>query len=954
MVADDKAGWTVVAGATAAVAGGFGPSLGQWVAARRERHERQGRAVAGVLVADLPASVAWLLHPQAAVIRFFGRGWVLRGLQTWCTDPDAAPVRLLVGSGGVGKTRLAQHFATGLPGWTWWPVAPQGEARVAQLVADGEAPARLLLMVDYAETRDPASLAALLCTAQRAEGVRVLLLARTAGLWWSTLSAAYPEQAHLVDALTMPANVIELPARVEERAPSEIVADAVAQFAGHLRYAPPAEFTPQAHDADTPVLRLHAEALVAVLGGPRGGGRYDVLAEVISHEARYWRGCARRARLVAADDATSRDAALRQVVGIAALLGADDDGQAAGLVRRAPLLGEDTPAPVVDAFVRWLRNLYPSAGSGGALGTLQPDLLAEGLAVAVLRDCAPAEQMAVFSGLPRAQAVRALTVLGRACVHQPDAVKVIEIALSADVPVMTEAVLQVGTQFPGRFAARVATLLMTAAIDPEWARVWAERVPYPSLELGQVAMALTTKVLIDLPPTTPPQEHAAWLGGLALRLAEAGRRIEALTASNEAINLYRELAGTDRDAYLSDLAVSVNNHALRLAEAGHRAEALTASNEAINLHRELAGTNRDAYLPNLAMSVNNHALRLAETGHPTGALTVSNEAVGLYRELAATDRDAYLPNLAMSVNNHAVRLAETGRRAEALTASNEAINLHRELAATNRDAYLPNLAMSVNNHALRLAETGHPTGALTASNEAVTLYRELAGTNRDAYLPDLAMSVNNHAVRLAETGRRAEALTASNEAVNLYRELAGTNRDAYLPNLATSVNNHAVRLAEAGRRAEALTASNEAITLYHELAATNRDAYLPNLATSVNNHALRLAEAGRRAEALTAIEEAIDLRRELAATDRDAHLPNLAISLRNVGVVGLAVGVASDHVVAMTTEGVQYFEELAAAEPEAFAALRDTAVSILAELQRVFGKQSAAAASDDAPPGTSA
>ncbi|WP_229402081.1 hypothetical protein [Micromonospora okii] len=816
LVADDKAGWTVVAGAAAAVAGGFGPSVWQWLTARRQRRERRGRELADALVADLPASVAWLLHPQAAVVRFFGRGWVLRELQTWCEDSGASPVRLVVAGGGVGKTRLARHFATGLSGWTCWPVAPRGEARVARLVADGEAPARLLLVVDYAETRDPASLAALLCAAQRAEGVRVLLLARTAGLWWSTLSAAYPEQAHLVDALTTPANVVELSARVEERAPAEIVADAVAQFAAHLRYAPPVGFTPQAHDADTPVLRLHAEALLAVLGGPRGGGRYDVLAEVVGHEARYWRGYARRSGLVAADDADAREAVLRQVVGVAALLGADDDEQAAGIVRRAPLLGADPPTPVVDAFVRWLRGLYPAAGSGGALGTLQPDLLAEGLAVAVLRDCAPAERAAVFSGLPRAQAVRALTVLGRACAHQPDADEMIEAALGADLPMMTEAVLRVGTQFPGRFAARVANLLTTGPVPAGWAREWARRVPYPSLELGPVAVALTARVLGDLPPEAPPQERASWLSQQALRLAEVGRRAEALAASGEAVRLRRDLAAADRAAHLLGLARSVNNHAVRLAEAARPAE----------------------------------------------ALATSAEAVGLYQELAAADRAAHLAELASSVHNHAVRLALAGRSAEALATSGEVVGLRRELATADRATHLADLAGSVNNHALRLAEAARPAEALATSAEAVDLYRELAAGNRDAHLPELAGAVSNHAIRLAQARWPAEALATSAEAVDLYRELAASNREA--------------------------------------------------------------------------------------------HLPQLAKALWVAGFVALIVGYASDHTVAMTAEGLRHLEALAAAEPAAFAELRDLAAETLARLRRLAAEQAAAADPGDAPPNRAA
>jgi hypothetical protein len=58
---------------------------------------------------------------------------------------------------------------------------------------------------------------------------------------------------------------------------------------------------------------------------------------------------------------------------------------------------------------------------------------------------------------------------------------------------------------------------------------------------------------------------------LAIRLAEAGRRAEALSTAHEAANLYRELVTLNRDAYLPDLAASVNNLANRLAEVFQRA-----------------------------------------------------------------------------------------------------------------------------------------------------------------------------------------------------------------------------------------------------------------------------------------------------------------------------------------------------------------------------------------------
>jgi hypothetical protein len=48
------------------------------------------------------------------------------------------------------------------------------------------------------------------------------------------------------------------------------------------------------------------------------------------------------------------------------------------------------------------------------------------------------------------------------------------------------------------------------------------------------------------------------------------------------------------DAYLPNLAMSVNNLPVDLTEAGRRAEALAAAQEAVELYRELVALNRDA------------------------------------------------------------------------------------------------------------------------------------------------------------------------------------------------------------------------------------------------------------------------------------------------------------------------------------------------------------------------
>ena len=81
---------------------------------------------------------------------------------------------------------------------------------------------------------------------------------------------------------------------------------------------------------------------------------------------------------------------------------------------------------------------------------------------------------------------------------------------------------------------------------------------------------------------------AASLNNLSNRLAELGRREEALDAIGESADLYRRLAAERPDAFRPDLAMSLNNLSNRLAELGRREEALDAIREAADLRCGLA------------------------------------------------------------------------------------------------------------------------------------------------------------------------------------------------------------------------------------------------------------------------------------------------------------------------------------------------------------------------------
>src|SRR5262249_52731991 len=92
---------------------------------------------------------------------------------------------------------------------------------------------------------------------------------------------------------------------------------------------------------------------------------------------------------------------------------------------------------------------------------------------------------------------------------------------------------------------------------------------------------------------------AARLGTLGVRLSNLGRREEALTASQEAVDIRRGLAKTRPDGFLPDLATILNNLGGHLSDLGRREEALAAVQEAVEIIRRLAVSRPEAFLPHL-------------------------------------------------------------------------------------------------------------------------------------------------------------------------------------------------------------------------------------------------------------------------------------------------------------------------------------------------------------------
>src|SRR4051812_10700676 len=119
----------------------------------------------------------------------------------WCQEGDR-PVWLVEGGAGVGKTRLATEVADRLVAERWpagWARPGLGSYAISAAARNGR---RALVLVDDAETRaDMYELVTTVANGGRPTGIRVIIVAREFGPWWSDLlSRLSPAEQELLSA----------------------------------------------------------------------------------------------------------------------------------------------------------------------------------------------------------------------------------------------------------------------------------------------------------------------------------------------------------------------------------------------------------------------------------------------------------------------------------------------------------------------------------------------------------------------------------------------------------------------------------------------------------------------------------------------------------------------------------------------------------------------------------
>ncbi|MFB7333590.1 tetratricopeptide repeat protein, partial [Streptomyces adustus] len=623
-----------------------------------------------------PRSPADLLRPEQAVVSFMGREELLKDLTRWCQPlPEQAELaldggvaagmwgweqslvqaRLLTGAGGAGKTRLAAELAARMTGQGWTAIRlTTGTGMSLDSLSQVCRP--LLVIVDYAETRTP-QLHALLEAVdhdQATSPVRVLALARAAGDWW-TRATEHPQGQALATALVTPVPALHNTAQDRATAYRQALDD----FSTRLRQLLPATdwaallpdltsttAVPSLASAEfsTP-LSVQMAALLALLdatGIPQLPAQSSALeGRLLGHERKYWDETADSPeRGLRGERSGTETRAL--AVALACLVPAADRDYARALLTQLPGLANESAAAVRGALTTWLADLYP-APSGSVWGSLQPDRIAEyHLGAQASRE--PALFTRILTTLPTTPAAQALTVLARAAQY-PDHHNVIS-------SILRDAI----TTTP--------TVLGPAALTT------ATRTPHPAPLIA--ALAHLTRTTQDI---TLLHHLSAQLPDSTLALSEWAADL------STALVEHHDTHGPD----LPDLASSLNNQSNRLADLGRREEALAAITRAVEIREALAEQRPDAFLPDLAMSLNNQSNRLAGLGRREEALAAVTRAVATYQSLAERQPDGFLPDLASSLNNQANHFAGLGRREEALAAVTRAVATYQSLAERQPD-----------------------------------------------------------------------------------------------------------------------------------------------------------------------------------------------------------------------------------------------------------------------------
>ncbi|MBV9312164.1 MAG: hypothetical protein JO100_00200 [Pseudonocardia sp.] len=485
----------------------------------------------------------------------------LDALRDWCLAPDSEPGRmrmtLVHGVGGAGKTRLAAELAQRLIDEERWyagflrreltrkGAAPDDVAWLAGVVGP------VLVVIDYVEQADPATLATQLKILDGRRGrTAVLLTARSLGDWRDTLDKELGERGVVVDASFPDTHLDALHPNAE-----------VVYRRAYRRFSPVTgapDTPPELPSVSTRWTTLDVVMIGWLMARAPDIGlpadRTALYERILGREFTNWNGYLSNRFGREADET-----ALRRCAAVVSLLSPSPDQVIPALkAAEVPDLTSLALGELTGMLTRFL------ADTEEEVLALQPDPLADHLIVTQFRPDRLFDQcidvIPSGSGPDSPGVIRLVDNITRAAACDAESSGRLAACVLDRHPLWWPAALGAAWTQGGPFVTPLEDLARRDDSPLPMAQL-AEQVPLGHGALGRLALLAAQHVVDHTDPGSHDEQSQSRLAGalnnLSNRQGGTGDRTGALNSITEAVTIRRQLAKTNPAAFLPDLAGSL-------------------------------------------------------------------------------------------------------------------------------------------------------------------------------------------------------------------------------------------------------------------------------------------------------------------------------------------------------------------------------------------------------------
>ncbi|MFJ8113783.1 tetratricopeptide repeat protein [Streptomyces sp. NPDC096132] len=227
------------------------------------------------------------------------------------------------------------------------------------------------------------------------------------------------------------------------------------------------------------------------------------------------------------------------------------------------------------------------------------------------------------------------------------------------------------------------------------------------------------------------------------------------------------LAVVDGHGTMSDRGGLHTILGMALFGAGRRAEAVAATQESIRIYRELARDQPDAE-PLVGRSLANLGFQEPD---PERRRMAAEEAVSIGRRWAGADPALPHVELAGALHNLSVALADLGRHSEAVAPAQEAMEIRRRQAQAAPGAFQRYFADLLIHLSAKLLEAGRPEDAVLRATEGEDVFRQLAAEDLRAHEHALCDALARLGLACVVVGRTEEARELHAQAMTMAARL---------------------------------------------------------------------------------------------------------------------------------------------------------------------------------------